>query len=121
MRILISLPILSLLVLGAETAMSNVATGPTQQELNRASENTADWLHVGHDYAGQRYVSLDQINPRNANELRPVCAYQAAVPESFYTNPLVYRGTMYLTTRFETLAIDARTCRLRWKRDPYPT
>jgi alcohol dehydrogenase (cytochrome c) len=121
MRILISLPILGLLMLGAETAMSDVAIGPTQQELNRASENTADWLHVGHDYAGQRYVSLDQINLRNANELRPVCAYQAAVPESFYTNPLVYQGTMYLTTRFETLAIDARTCRLRWKRDHYPT
>jgi alcohol dehydrogenase (cytochrome c) len=120
MRTLLSLPILMLLVFDAKPVFSDVTGGPTQQELNRAAENTVDWLHVGHDYAGQRYISLDQINSHNANQLRPVCAYQAAVSESFYTNPLVYQGIMYLTTRFETLAIDARTCRLRWKRDHYP-
>jgi hypothetical protein len=35
------------------------------------------------------------------------------------TNPLVYKGTMYLTINEATVAIDAATCRLRWSHNSF--
>ena len=51
--------------------------GPSQQELNAAQSNSADWLMSNHDYTGQRYVELKEINRLNAASLRPACLYQA--------------------------------------------
>jgi alcohol dehydrogenase (cytochrome c) len=36
-------------------------------------------------------------------------------PGTFQTNPIVYDGTMYITTLHATIALDAATCRPRWK------
>lgn len=93
---------------------------PTQQELNAADTNTTDWLVSNHGYSGQRYVDLKLINARNAASMRPVCMYQAGDIKAFHTNPLVYRGVMYLTTSTSTMAIDATTCKLRWRHDWRP-
>ena len=53
------------------------AAGPTQQELNDAA-NSTEWLLPNHDYAGVRYVNLDEINPGNF----PVAASQDGKPGS---------------------------------------
>lgn len=102
-------------VQGSVEAVDSIA-GPNQRQLNSAHESVAHWLYATHDYSGRRYVPLDQINARNVGDLQPVCAYQAGDLRAFHTNPLVYQGVMYLTTRYEALAIDARTCRERWRR-----
>lgn len=109
-------------------AASDVATsggrptnsGPTQEELNAAAMNTSDWLTSNHDYAGQRYVDLKQINARNASTMKPVCLYQVSDTRPIHTNPLVYRGVTYITTTQSTIAIDATTCRLKWRYDRRP-
>jgi len=44
-----------------------------------------------------------------------VCAYQVGAIETFVTGPLVWQGIMYLTTARLTIAIDAATCRERWR------
>lgn len=88
--------------------------GPSQADLNVAAASS-EWLLPNHDYAGTRYVDLDQITPANAGSLRPVCAYQAVSSRAFHTSPLVYRGVMYFTTRHATIAMDARTCRVVWR------
>jgi alcohol dehydrogenase (cytochrome c) len=88
--------------------------GPTQGELLRAP-TSSDWLYATHDYSGQRFADLKQITPANARSLRAVCAYQVSDVGSFQTSPIVYRGVMYLTTRYSTVAIDAATCRERWR------
>ena len=90
--------------------------GPTQAELNDAS-TTTEWLLPHRDYAGQRFVDLKQITPANASSLRPVCIYQAGDLNRFSTNPLVYRGTLFFTTGTSTIALDAATCRQRWRHD----
>ncbi len=95
-------------------------SGPTQEELNAAASNTTDWLHSNHDYGGQRYVDLKQINARNAASLRPACLYQASDTKPFHNNPLVYQGVMYLTTSQSTVAIDATSCRPKWRYDRKP-
>ncbi len=91
------------------------ADGPSQQDLNAAGDNTRDWLYQTHDYTGRRFVSLTQINRDNVGELKLVCAYQMGDIANFQTNPIIDRGVMYLTTPHVTVALDATTCRPKWR------
>lgn len=90
-----------------------LATGPSQDALT--SPDSADWLYHTRNYEGTRYTPLSQINAANIDRLRVVCAYQVGVPETFYAGPIVYDGTMYLTTPTLTVALDAATCHERWR------
>src|SRR4029450_12360287 len=83
-------------------------------ELTRAAESTRDWLYASKDYTGQRFVKLSQINRKNAHDLRPICIIRADSATPTQTNPLVYKGVMYVTVDTSVAAIDAATCRLRW-------
>jgi alcohol dehydrogenase (cytochrome c) len=114
LRALFALLAVPLAHAAAQSGSGGPPLGPTQDELNLAASST-DWLYATHDYSGQRYVALDQITPKNAARIRPVCAYQASELGSFQANPLVHRGVMYLATRRATIAIDAATCRERWR------
>ena len=93
----------------------SAVTGPTQDQLDVAYDNTRDWLLPRRDYAMSRYVPLEEINRDNASLLQPICAYQAGDTRAFHTNPIVYDGVIYLTTRYDAVAIDARTCRELWR------
>ena len=92
---------------------------PTQAELN-AAQNTTDWLMPNHDYAGQRFVDLKQINRRNAASLQPVAIYQVADASVFHNNPLVYQGALYVATTNSTMALDAATLEVKWRVDRKP-
>jgi alcohol dehydrogenase (cytochrome c) len=107
---------IALLVAGLAQHESLADSGPTQAELNAAGQST-EWLLPNRDYAGQRSVDLTQITHQNATELRPVCIYQAGDVRPFQTNPLVYKGVMYVTTASSTIALDAATCAVRWRHD----
>jgi alcohol dehydrogenase (cytochrome c) len=90
-------------------------SGPSQGELTTAETATRDWLYHTHDYSGARYVALDQINGENAGQLRAVCAFQVGGDSNFQTGPIVYRGTMFITTLRDTVALDATNCRPKWR------
>ncbi len=94
-------------------------SGPTQEELNQAARST-EWLLPNHDYAGVRYVDLREITPGNAGSLRPVCQFQGADLNRALNNPIVYRGVMYVTTLYTTVAMDAATCRVKWRHEWKP-
>ncbi len=79
-------------------------TKPTQAELNAARSSSTDWLFPNHDYSGQRFVDLKQINRRNAASLQPVAMYQVADTNVFHDNPLVYQGVLYIATSNSTMA-----------------
>jgi len=99
----------------AAAAVKPVPTGgPTQDELNKAAASTRDWLYASKDYTGQRFVKLSQINRKNAHDLRPICIVRADSAGPTQTNPLVYKGVMYVTVESSIAAIDATTCRQRW-------
>jgi alcohol dehydrogenase (cytochrome c) len=76
--------------------------------------SSSDWLYYNHDFRGTRYSPLSQIDRRNVGRMRIACNYQLDSTENFVTGPIVYRGTMYVTTARLTVAIDAATCRERW-------
>jgi mono/diheme cytochrome c family protein len=92
---------------------------PTQTELNAAG-NTTDWLMSNHDYGGQRFVDLKQINRQNAASLRPVAMYQAVDTNPFHTNPVVSGGLMYITVNDSTIALDAATLQVKWRNNRRP-
>lgn len=107
----------------AKTAANSTNPGakfPTQAEMNAAETNTTDWLVSNHDYSGQRYVDLKQINQRNVTSLRAACMFQASDTKAFHTNPIVYRGVMYFTTSTSTIAIDATNCKQKWRHNWRP-
>jgi alcohol dehydrogenase (cytochrome c) len=81
------------------------------------------WLMFNKDFYSQRYSTLRQINVRNAGELRPVCIFQTGEVGPFSNGLIVYRGVMYVTAGFRTMALDAATCTKRWEYDypPAPT
>jgi alcohol dehydrogenase (cytochrome c) len=88
--------------------------GPTQQELTNAAQDKQNWLYASKDYTGQRFADLRQITPANAGQLRAACIYRSNTAGSTQTNPLVYKGVMYLTIDRAIVAIDATTCREKW-------
>src|SRR5258707_1202763 len=90
------------------------ATGPDQATLNAAALST-DWLFHSHDYGGTRFSPLRDINASNAGRLAPVCMFQMGERDNFQTGPIVYNGTMYVTTMIGTIALDAATCRVKWR------
>ncbi len=96
--------------------LTHAQPGPTQEELNNAHKST-EWLLPNHDYAGVRFVDLKQITPENAANLKPVCLFQGADMVRSQTNPLVYKGVMYLTTTYSTVALDPTTCKVKWRND----
>ncbi len=103
------------LFIRGEKGLEPAAVGPMQEELDAAGENYGDWLYNTHDYSGRRYVALSQIDRNNVENLRALCAYQVGDVSNFQTGPIVYHGIMYVTTVHVTVALDARTCRPKWR------
>jgi alcohol dehydrogenase (cytochrome c) len=90
------------------------AGGPDQATLTRAAQST-DWLFHTHDYAGTRFSPLREIDATSAARLSPACLFQVGERDNFQTGPIVYDGTMYITTTGATVALDAATCQVKWR------
>ncbi|MES3035595.1 MAG: PQQ-binding-like beta-propeller repeat protein [Gemmatimonadota bacterium] len=86
---------------------------PSQRDLRAPAD--ADWPTATRDYAGTRYSPLAQVTAANAPTLRAVCVYQFGETGKFQTTPVVHDGTLFVTTPRVTVALDAATCRPRWK------
>src|SRR5215470_4662064 len=93
------------------TAIAPVGQGPSQDELLRAASETRNWLNASKDYAGQRFVDLNQINTGNAAGLRAVCIYRANSGAAIKDGRVI-RGTAdgYL------IAVDREKGTLLWSR-----
>ena len=89
-------------------------TGPDQATLNESARST-DWLFHTHDYSGTRFSPLQEINTTTASRLAAACMFQVGERDNFQTGPIVYNGTMYVTTMISTIALDAATCRVKWR------
>ena len=114
------LVLVALVVVTVLTPPARADQGPTQLDLNTAASNSSDWLHANHDYGGQRFVDVTEINRRNAGSLRAACTYRIEDGNPFHSNPVVYRGVLYVTTPYSTIALDATTCRMRWRHTRKP-
>jgi PQQ-dependent dehydrogenase (methanol/ethanol family) len=99
----------------AGPAMIVKSPNVTQEMLNAADRQDADWLHTNGGYAQQRFYPGAQINAGNVKQLRPAFMFQTEVRESMETAPIVVDGVMYMTTSFNHVyALDATTGREFW-------
>src|SRR5579864_5355482 len=85
--------------------------------LHGFQDRRADnWSAYGHDPAGTRYSSLDQINRSNVQQLKAAWTYHtgALQPESelnkkaaFESTPILVEGKLYLSTPYDqVIALD---------------
>ena len=66
--------------------------GPSQAELDKAAGATDSWMMTNKSYDGHRYVALDQITPKNAAQLKPVCTYDSGLPAQAQSTPGMFRS-----------------------------
>ncbi len=74
-----------------------------------------NWMSYNGTVNGQRYSQLDQINAQNVTSLTEVCRLQVDESGTFQAGPLQIDGTLYLTNSYDTLAVDATNCTVRWR------
>ena len=74
-----------------------------------------DWITVNKNYDSQRYVDLHQITTDNVKDLKELCEIDLNEASSFSSGILKIDRTLYVTTRRMTYAIDATSCKLRWR------
>ena len=79
-----------------------------------AAQNV-DWPGYNNDYQARRYSSLDQINVGNVASSKEVCRLKVQQGGTFQSGPIVVDGTMYLTTAYETIALDPSICKEIWR------
>ena len=88
----------------------------TAADLTQGSQkDTSDVLNYGMGYNLQRFSPLTQINRDTVKHLVPVWNYSYDDNKSEESQPLVYKGVLYVTTNSATMAINAKTGEQIWK------
>ncbi|MDB5723631.1 MAG: glucose dehydrogenase [Novosphingobium sp.] len=80
-----------------------------------AHDEPGDWPSYNRTLTGDRHAPQTEVTPSNAHALRPVCSYGIGRQTSLQTGPIVVGGVIYFTTDFDTIALDASTCALKWR------
>ena len=87
----------------------------TQDQLNAAASDEANFLHTNGNYDQTRYFPGKQIDTSNVGKLHPAWIFQTEVKESMETTPIVVNGVMYVTTSFDHVyALNAKTGEQYW-------
>lgn len=91
------------------------AISVSQQQLDAADKDAANFLHSNMSYAQTRYHPAAQINTGNVARLRPAFTFQTEVIESMETAPIVVGGIMFITTSYNHIyALDATSGKEFW-------
>ena len=108
------------LLLGAWLALpvlcrGQAVAGPDSQALLLARQANANWALPAGTYAGNRFITIEQIGKSNVGELRE--AWRTAISDDGEQEaaPIVWNGRMYVSTPHGgVLALDATTGKLLW-------
>ena len=80
-----------------------------------AQDRSADWPSYNRTLSGDRYAPQTQVTPTTAKQLHQLCSYDLGRQTSFQTGPVVINDAIFITTDFDTIAIDGSTCQLKWR------
>jgi alcohol dehydrogenase (cytochrome c) len=90
------------------------AAGPSSQTLLALAQDPQDWVLAGHGYDNNRFVS-STVTKGNVGGLGPAWSTQIADDGEQEAAPIVWHGTMYLSTPHNhVIALDAATGALKW-------
>jgi alcohol dehydrogenase (cytochrome c) len=103
-------------VAAAPSPAGDSSISPTAAQLVAAASDNDDWMLPGKNYENNRYTGLAQVTPSNVKSLAKAWTTAIADDGQQETSPIVWHGTMYLTTPHESvLALDAKTGKLKWQ------
>ena len=105
----------AMLVGGMALVVPMLAPAQSSSELAKGSASTSDVLNYGMGYDMQRYSPLSQINAKNVHKLAPVWNYSLDDNRSEESQPIVYKGILYITTHAATIALDVKSGTQVWK------
>jgi lanthanide-dependent methanol dehydrogenase len=105
------------------SAMAVFAAGSAtaNDELNRMSQNPAEWVMPTGDYANTRYSKLKQITAANVGKLQVAWTFSTGVLRGHEGGPLIVGNTMYVHTPFpnKVYALDlANENKIIWAYEP---
>src|SRR3984893_355199 len=84
-------------------------------------EATADrWLTYNNGYDGDRFSAAAEITPANVGTLKRVCELELGDAGTFHAGPILIDDTFYVTTPHTTVALDPRSCAIRWRHVDQP-
>src|SRR5581483_4887217 len=103
--------------------MAALAAGSAaaNDELNRMSQNPAEWTMPTGDYANTRYSALKQINTSNVGKLQVAWTFSTGVLRGHEGAPLVVGDVMYVHGPFPNpvYALDLNhDGKILWKYEP---
>lgn len=91
-------------------------------QAGASATSGANWSSYNRTLAGDRFSPLAEIDRANVGKLVRKCEYALPEPTSFQTGPLAIGGVLYFTSPGASFAIDAATCKERWRvAHPMPT
>src|SRR5262245_39576559 len=89
---------------------------PTGDQFTAAGK---EWPVVGGDWSNRRYSALTHVTAANVKQLRGAWVSEPFVDgATSRAMPVVRDGLMFVTTQTRIYALDAKTGRLVWVRDP---
>jgi alcohol dehydrogenase (cytochrome c) len=100
---------------GLAMLFAPAAMAQTHDELLKGATDTHNVLNYGMGYDLQRFSTLTQINKDTVKRLVPLWNYSFDDNRSEETQPLVYKGVIYITTNNSTMAVDAKSGKQIWK------
>ncbi len=100
---------------GAASLLSIGAMAQSAADLKMDASTPENVLTLGMGHGQQRYSALDQINKETVKKLVPVWNYSLNDARGQESQPLIYKGVMYVTTHQATHAIDSKTGRQIWQ------
>jgi len=97
------------------------ASGPSQQALTKAGEQSENWILPAGNYSGNRQVKESEISPQNVDQMKVAWTFKIPVEGPIETSPIVWDGMVYLTSNQDDVyALDAKTGELKWQYNPKP-
>ena len=95
--------------------MALIGAGSLAAAAAWAQDSGTDWPSYNRTLMSSRYAPLDEITKANVAKLHPLCTYDMGMQVEFETGPLVIGDTMYVTSEMDIAAIDANTCKEKWR------
>src|SRR6202049_4596996 len=90
------------------------ALAQTAEEIKNAEQTPQNVLTYGMSYSQQRFSPLGQINRETVKRLMPAWSYSMNNNTGEESQPLIYKGVMYVTSHNKTVAVDALSGKEIW-------
>jgi PQQ-dependent dehydrogenase, methanol/ethanol family len=102
------------------SSVATAAEGPGNDDLLNDAKSTGDVLTYGMGLQGQRFSTLDKLNPDTVKGLVPIWSFSfgGEKQRGQESQPIVHDGTIYVTGSYSRLyAVDVKTGQKKWQYD----